>query len=45
MQWLTFKIRLESDLGTVMRGDTLFGQLCWTLRLRAGESALEDVLS
>ena len=44
MQWLTFKIRLESDLGTVMRGDTLFGQLCWMLRLRAGESALGGVL-
>ena len=38
------QIRLESDLGTSMRGDTLFGQLCWMLRLREGESALEELL-
>ena len=45
MRGLTFRLRLESDLGTPMRGDTLFGQLCWTLRLAEGEEALSRALA
>jgi CRISPR-associated protein Csm4 len=44
MQWLTFTLRLESDFGGPMRGDSLFGQLCWTLRLCDGEAALTRAL-
>ena len=45
MRGLTFRLRLESDLGTPMRGDTLFGQLCWTWRLADGEAALTRALA
>lgn len=45
MQWLTFTLRLESDLGGPLRGDSLFGQFCWALRLRAGEAALDAALA
>lgn len=45
MQWLTFTLRLESDLGGPLRGDSLFGQFCWALRLRAGENALDTALA
>ena len=44
MQWLTFTLRLESDFGGPMRGDSLFGQLCWMLRLCDGEAALTRAL-
>lgn len=44
MQRLTCTISLESDLGTPLRGDTLFGQVCWALRLRDGAGALETAL-
>lgn len=30
---------------TPIRGDTLFGQLCWALRYRAGEARLKELLS
>lgn len=45
MRGLTFRLRLESDLGTPMRGDTLFGQLCWMLRLTEEEAALTRALA
>ncbi|MFN3854222.1 MAG: type III-A CRISPR-associated RAMP protein Csm4 [Phreatobacter sp.] len=41
---LDIDLRLDSDLGTPMSGDTLFGQLCWQLRLREGEARLAEVL-
>lgn len=44
MQWITFQIALESDAGSLLRGDSLFGQLCWLLRLRDGEEALNKAL-
>lgn len=44
MKRLIFDLRLTSDLGTPLRGDTLFGCLCWALRLREGEAALERAL-
>jgi CRISPR-associated protein Csm4 len=40
MQWITAHIRPRSAFGTPLRGDTLFGQLCWLLRYRHGEAAL-----
>ncbi|TXG83034.1 MAG: CRISPR-associated protein Csm7 [Sphingomonadales bacterium] len=45
MRRILFTIALESDLGTPLRGDTLFGQLCWALRLRHGESVLNELLA
>lgn len=40
MRWVTAHIRPVSAFGTPMKGDTLFGQLCWMLRYRHGEPAL-----
>lgn len=44
MQWLTARIAPRSAFGTPMKGDTLFGQLCWAIRHRAGERNLEALL-
>ncbi len=43
---LTLKARItpQSAFGTTLRGDTLFGQLCWALRNRLGESQLNQLL-
>ena len=43
---LTLKARItpQSAFGTPLRGDTLFGQLCWALRNRLGESQLNQLL-
>lgn len=40
MQSWRFRIRPLSAFATPLRGDTLFGQLCWALRLASGEEAL-----
>jgi CRISPR-associated protein Csm4 len=42
----TFRITLRplSALGTPLAGDTLFGQLCWTLRHRLGNERLDALL-
>lgn len=37
-------LALHTPLGTPLAGDTLFGQLCWTLREHAGESELNRQL-
>jgi CRISPR-associated protein Csm4 len=41
-----YRITLQplTAFGTRPLGDTLFGQLCWTLRHRLGESRLHDLL-
>lgn len=44
MQTLKLSLRPRSAFGTPLVGDTLFGQLCWTLRLRRGEAGLADLL-
>lgn len=44
MHWFRATIRPEGAFGTVIRGDTLFGQLCWALRHRLGEAALNQLL-
>lgn len=43
----TCKLTLEplSAFGTPLAGDTLFGQLCWALRLRHGETRLGELLA
>ena len=37
-------LTLQSAFATSLKGDTLFGQLCWAIRNRLGESALADCL-
>lgn len=44
MQTLRFTLRPLSALGTPLAGDTLFGQLCWTLRHQHGEERLKQWL-
>lgn len=44
MQTLTLKIRPRSAFGGRIRGDTLFGQLCWAARHRFGGKRLESLL-
>lgn len=38
------QIRPLSAFGTLPKGDTLFGQLCWAVRYRLGESRLIELL-
>lgn len=45
MRGLKLTLRLCGDLGTPLRGDTLFGQLCWALAMRRGVHELEAALS
>ena len=42
----TFRARITpiSAFGTPLRGDTLFGQLCWAIRNRHGEDRLNTLL-
>lgn len=42
----TFRVTLTplSAFGTPLKGDTLFGQLCWAARNRFGETRLEELL-
>lgn len=44
MQTLKARLRPRSAFGTPLRGDTLFGQLCWALRRAEGEAALASLL-
>lgn len=44
MQTYKAVIRPLSAFGTTLKGDTLFGQLCWALRNRQGEPSLNDLL-
>ena len=43
----TYRLTLQplSALGTPLAGDTLFGQLCWTLRHQLGNDALTALLA
>ena len=38
-------LTLQSAFATPLKGDTLFGQLCWAIRNRLGEDALTDCLA
>lgn len=44
MQTYRYTLRPLSAFGTPLAGDTLFGQLCWTLRHQLGNSHLNDLL-
>jgi len=44
MQTYRFTLRPLSAFGTQLAGDTLFGQLCWTLRHPLGNNRLIDLL-
>lgn len=44
MQTYRLTLRPLSALGTPLAGDTLLGQLCWTLRHQLGNTALEALL-
>ena len=44
LQYLPLRIEPRSAFATPLKGDTLFGQLCWALRDRLGEDALRKLL-
>ncbi|MCB1714619.1 MAG: CRISPR-associated protein Csm7 [Candidatus Competibacteraceae bacterium] len=43
-QYLRLRIKPLSAFGSVLKGDTLFGQLCWAVRNRFGEDRLLELL-
>ncbi len=45
MQTFQITLELQSAFATPLKGDTLFGQLCWAIRNRFGEPRLEDCLA
>lgn len=45
MQTFRFTLQPLSAFGTPLAGDTLFGQLCWTLRHQLGNERLNDMLA
>ena len=44
MQSYRLRLQPRSAFGTPLKGDTLFGQLCWALRNRHGEAKLTELL-
>lgn len=44
MQTFRYTLRALSAFGTPLAGDTLFGQLCWTLRHQLGNARLNELL-
>ena len=44
MQHLLLRIEPRSAFATPLKGDTLFGQLCWAFRDRHGEDRLRELL-
>jgi CRISPR-associated protein Csm4 len=44
MEMTTLRIRPLSPFGTPLIGDTLFGQLCWTIRNQSGDARLMELL-
>ncbi len=45
MQSYQITLSLESAFATALKGDTLFGQLCWAIRNRYGEQRLNACLN
>ncbi|MBS3965076.1 MAG: CRISPR-associated protein Csm7 [Methylomonas sp.] len=45
MQSYQATLHLQSAFATPLKGDTLFGQLCWALRNRFGEDRLTELLA
>lgn len=44
MQTYRYTLRPLSAFGTPLAGDTLFGQMCWTLRHQLGQARLNELL-
>ena len=44
MDRLTIQIQPKSAFGTPIKGDTLFGQLCWFIRSKFGNQKLQELL-
>lgn len=44
MRFLILTLKIGSAYGTPFLGDTLFGQFCWAIRNRLGESRLKTLL-
>lgn len=44
MQWKIARLTPVSAFGSTLRGDMIFGQLCWAIRNRFGESFLNSLL-
>ena len=44
MAYLLIRIKPRSAFGTPLKGDTLFGQLCWAIVNRHGEDKLKELL-
>ncbi|BBG66775.1 CRISPR-associated RAMP protein, Csm4 family [Hydrogenimonas sp.] len=44
METVRAQIEPLSEFGTPLRGDTLFGQICWTIALLDGEERLKSLL-
>ena len=44
MAYLLIRIKPRSAFGTPLKGDTLFGQLCWAIVNRRGEDKLKELL-
>ena len=44
MQTYCYTLSPLSAFGTPLAGDTLFGQLCWTLRHQLGNARLDELL-
>ena len=46
MSMLSYRLQIstQSAFATELLGDTLFGQLCWTIRNQFGEEALQNLL-
>ncbi|MBR4877398.1 MAG: hypothetical protein IKU14_06790 [Rhodocyclaceae bacterium] len=45
MNVLCYPLRPRTAFGTPLAGDTLFGQLCWTLRHQLGNERLQELLA
>jgi CRISPR-associated protein Csm4 len=45
MQLLKTTIKPNPNFASAIRGDTLFGQLCWMIHFRYGEKRLEELLA
>ena len=45
MEYLILQIEPKSAFGTSMKGDALFGQLCWTVRAKYGNRRLQTLLN
>lgn len=44
MAYLLVRIEPRSAFGTPLKGDTIFGQLCWAIANRCGDGRLEELL-